>query len=494
MLLRDKTQDRHSGVLLAVSSLPSPYGIGSFGIEAYKFVDFLRDAQQHFWQILPLNTLGEGNSPYKSPSAFAGEMLYIDIDFLLRDGYLEASDLKDVDFPKNVDYKIAREFKIPLLEKAVKNFDADNKNYRKFCTENSFWLDDYARYSTALEIYNAKDITELPDGFKYKIPDFMGVFKQKYADKINFYKVTQYFFFCQYFELKRYANKRGVKIIGDIPFYVSPDSADVWANPDCFMLDRNFTPTLVAGVPPDVFSSSGQLWGNPIYNWQNMRQSNYKWWCVRLGFCREMYDVIRVDHFRAFANYYQIPFGKSALEGEWVTGEGKVFWDTVKQTLGDINIIAEDLGGEEEKDVIDLLQYTDFPNMKILQFAFTGDMQNLFLPQNYPYNCVCYTGTHDNDTSLGWYNGALVKERVIFNRLIADSQSSIPHSMIKALSQSNAMLCIIPMQDLLCLDATARMNTPGTTGDNWIWRITQDDINSANANTLKSLTKERNKK
>ena len=493
MQSRDKTEKKHSGVLLALSSLPSPYGIGSLGKKAFEFVDFLRDAHQSFWQLLPLCPLGEGNSPYKSPSTYAGEILYIDIDFLVRDGLLNKNDLQDCNFDKNVDYYAARKFKIPLLKKAVNNFDKSNKNYKGFLRDNEFWLEDYACFETALEVYSAKRVCDLPEGFKYKIPDFMNVFKQKYKQVIDFYKVTQYFFFCQYYELKRYANKNGINIIGDIPFYVAPDSADVWGNPDDFLLDRNFTPTKVAGVPPDVFSASGQLWGNPIYNWENMRKNNYRWWKSRLKFCGEMYDVLRIDHFRAFAEFYEISYRENnASSGSWVQGEDKQFWDSIKQSLGKMNIIAEDLGGEEDHKVISLLEYTQFPNMKILQFGFKTDVKNIYLPQNYPYNCVCYTGTHDNDTALGWYNKASTKERVIFNTLIRNNTGCVAHDMIRALSKSQSMLCIIPMQDVLCLDSNARMNTPGTIGNNWTWRMSENDINKDNAKLLKKLTKERN--
>lgn len=493
MPLRDKTQKRYSGVLCAVSSLPSNYGIGSFGIEAYKFVDFLCEAKQRFWQILPLNPLGENNSPYKSTSTYAGEMLYIDIDFLLRDGLLADDDIGEYSFSKNVDYDTARKLKLPLLYKAAKNFDINNKNYKSFLNDNDFWIEDYAIFATALEIYKTQSLTSLPDSIKYRVPDAIGKFKKSYEEKINFYKITQYFFFCQYYELKRYANGKGIKIIGDIPFYVSSDSTDVWCNPNDFKVGRDFTPTAVAGVPPDAFSSSGQLWGNPIYNWQNMKQNNYRWWQSRLAFCRNMYDVLRIDHFRAFANYYSIPYGsKNAMAGSWIAGEGETFWDKMRDTIGNINIIAEDLGGEEDQAVIDLLKHTDFPNMKILQFGFTGDMHNIYLPQNYPYNCVCYTGTHDNDTVLGWYNKASTKERVVFNTLIRNNTGCISHDMIRALSKSESMLCIIPMQDLLRLDSRARMNTPGTKGNNWVWRMSSEDINKDNAKLLKKLTKERN--
>lgn len=492
MQSKDKTQKRYSGVLLAVSSLPSNYGIGSFGVEAYKFIDFLRDSHQRFWQILPLNPIGEGNSPYKSSSAFAGELLYIDIDFLVRDGLIDCCEIEDIKSSKNVDYNAVRSFKLPLLKKAVKRFDKENKNYKVFLRENEFWLNDYALFETALQVFGVSSICDLPDDFKYKIPQFIDRFEEKYQSRIDFYKIAQYFFFCQYYELKRYANKSGVDIIGDIPFYVSLDSADVWGNPDDFLLDQNFKPKQVAGVPPDIFSESGQLWGNPIYNWQNMREDNYDWWVKRLAFCCDMYDVIRIDHFRAFAKFYSIPYSKNALFGDWISGEGESFWNVVREKLGDINIIAEDLGGEDDPQVTKLLEKTGFPNMKILQFAFTGSMQNVFLPQNYSYNCVCYTGTHDNDTALGWYNKASTKERVIFNTLIRNNANCVPYDMVRALSKSDAMICIVPMQDLLCLDSSARMNTPGTIGGNWVWRMSDDDINNENAKLLKKLTKERN--
>lgn len=492
MPLKDKDNKRYSGVLCAISSLPSRYGIGTFGIEAYKFIDFLRDAKQHFWQILPINPLGEGNSPYKSTSTYAGEILYIDLDLLVREGLLNACDIPGREFPAGVDYDAVRAFKIPLLQKAAENFNVKSKNYRNFLRENDFWLDDYALFEAALTVCKTKTVTAFPEGIKYRLPDSIKNFKTKYKKQIDFYKITQYFFFCQYYELKRYANQNGISIIGDIPFYVSCDSADVWVNPDNFMLERDFTPTAVAGVPPDVFSQDGQLWGNPIYNWENMRDDGYRWWQSRLSFCREMYDVIRIDHFRAFAAFYSIPYGSTAKSGEWKRGEGATFWDKMCERLGKIDVIAEDLGGEEDPDVISLLKHTDFPNMKILQFAFTGDMQNIYLPQNYPYNCVCYTGTHDNDTAIGWYRAASAKERVMLNGMVSDATNNISHDMIRMISESPSMLCIIPMQDLLCLDSHARTNVPGISVGNWQWRMSKSDISQENSELLKGLTKERN--
>lgn len=493
MPLKDKSQKRYSGVLCAVSSLPSDEGIGTFGKKAYDFVDFLVKAKQRFWQILPLNLLGQGNSPYKSVSCFAGEILYIDLSFLEREGLLEKSDISDFsEFSHEVNYQKVREYKLPLLFKAAINFDKHSKNYKFFLKENGFWLDDYAIFVTALSVYKTEHLTDLPDGLKYRIPDEIKKFENRYKTEIALQKTLQYFFYCQYYELKKYANENGVKIIGDIPFYVSPDSVDVWVNPDNFCLNRDFTPKLIAGVPPDIFSKSGQMWGNPIYNWQNMRQNDYSWWKKRLEFCRDMYDVLRIDHFRAFANYYQIPSdSKNALSGEWQMGEGIKFWNEIKKDLGEIFIIAEDLGGENDPDVKSLLRETDFANMKILQFAFDGDIKNQYLPQNYPYNCVCYTGTHDNNTALGWYNSASLKQKTQFNSLMLEN-NSVSHSMIRALSKSNSMLCIIPMQDLLSLNSCARMNTPSTESGNWEWRMKDNDITPENAQLLKNLTAERN--
>ncbi len=491
MPLRDKK--RYSGVLLAVSSLPSPYGIGTFGEAAFAFIDFLRDSKQRFWQILPLNPLGEGNSPYKSISCFAGEMLYIDLDLLIKDGLLSIDDVGKYDFSQNVDYKSVRKFKFPLLIKAAENFDQGCRDYRKFLKDNNWWLECYAIFAAALDVYKTKKLTALPDGIKYRVPDAIKKFKEKHLKQINFHKIMQYIFYCQYFELKNYANKNGVRIIGDIPFYVSPDSVDVWSNPDDFKVGRDFTPTAVAGVPPDIFSHSGQLWGNPIYNWQNMKRNEYRWWQSRLVFCRRLYDVLRIDHFRAFANFYSIPFGSATgIAGSWEKGEGIAFWHKMDEKIGTLQIIAEDLGGEKDPDVISLLKYTDFPNMKILQFGFTGDMQNVFLPQNYDYNSVCYTGTHDNDTSLGWYNSAPKKQKAVFDALVKENEYSVSHRMIRAASKSPSMLCIIPIQDILGLDTSARMNIPGTKRGNWQWRMNIDDINPDNAKLLKKLTKERN--
>lgn len=494
MLLRDKKLKKQSGVLLSISSLPSKYDIGSLGESAYRFVDFLKSANQKYWQILPVNPLGEGDSPYKSTSCFAGEMLYIDIDFLIRDGLLKADDIQDHTPSDNTDYISAREYKLPLLKKAAENFNTSHPSYIKFTRDNAWWLDDYALFSCALQSFHTDRLCELPDGIKYRVPELLEAFCEKHNKRIEFHKIMQFIFFDQYYSLKKYANRNGISIIGDIPFYVSPDSADVWVNPDNFKVGRDFTPTAVAGVPPDIFSNEGQLWGNPIYNWQNMKRNNFFWWSRRLSMCKALYDVIRIDHFRAFARFYSIPYGaENAKSGTWEKGIGIAFWSAIVKNIGAMNIIAEHLGGEDDVLVKELLQQTGFPDMKIMQFAFTGDMQNEFLPQNYNYNCVAYTGTHDNDTSLSWYENASRREKAVFNSLIKDNQLPVPHRMIRELSKSAAKIIIIPMQDILTLDASARMNTPGTKQGNWQWRMSEEIMNTDNAKLLKNLTRERNK-
>ena len=480
MRLRDKLIKNSCGTLLAISSLPSKDGIGTFGIDAYKFIDFLKATRQKYWQMLPLVPLGEGNSPYKSISCFAGEMLYIDLPFLVRDGLLPPSLLKDM--PQGpIDYNDVRQYKIPLLKIVAQNFDTQSLVYRRFLEQNEFWIEDYALFAAALDVFKTDRLSGLSGGIKYRIPTDMRYFDEQYFEEIEFHKIMQFLFFKQFFELKAYAQKSGIKFIGDIPFYVSADSADVWKNPDYFAVGRDFTPTLVAGVPPDIFSENGQLWGNPIYNWENHRKNDYQWWRRRLGAMADMFDVIRIDHFRAFADYYVIPNAKGdARCGNWQKGEGIRFWNTIEKYSGRFNIIAEDLGGEDSPEVAELIRKTGFPNMKVLQFAFTGNPHNCFLPQNFNGNCVCYTGTHDNDTSLGWYNNADRKTRMVFNTYLPpDGKANEVYRLIGAAATSNAALMVIPMQDWLCLDSSARMNTPGTANGNWKWRLDSCDFDES---------------
>lgn len=485
MRSRDK---REYGVLLHISSLPSAYGIGSLGAAAYEFVDFLAKSGGKYWQILPLVPLGEGNSPYKSSSCFAGEPLLIDLDLLVKDGLLENDELPEEDFCSAVDYKRLRKTKTPALYLAAARFDTDNTKYREFLEKND-WIDDYAVFVTAMEKFKLKSILDLPSGIKYRDEQCLKEFYEENQTQIERQKILQFLFFSQYNALREYANGKGIKIIGDIPFYVSHDSAEVWSNRQEFRLGKDFTPLRVAGVPPDIFSKEGQLWGNPIYDWDYQKKTGFSWWKKRLKYCAELYDVIRIDHFRAFESFYSIPFGaKNAKTGNWEKGPAMNFWRSVE--IKGMDIIAEDLGGDEP-EVEKLVRDTGFPNMKVLQFGFSTDLQNKFLPQNYNKNCVCYTGTHDNNTVLGWYNSADTSERLLFSRLAPEPELSPCQRMICMAMESRAKLVIVPMQDWLQLDERARMNTPGTKHGNWSWRMNKDALTEGLQKTMKKICRER---
>ena len=489
MPLRDDGK-KCSGILLAVSSLPSKYGIGSFDKTAYDFVDFLAASNQSYWQILPLCPVGKGNSPYSSYGAFAGEILYIDIEELKNQGLIK--NIPDCNFEKNVDYDKVRRFKYPLLREAAENFDTENKEYKRFCNDNNYWLQNYAEFMTIRESTLGEPLYKWDEELKFKIPEKIADINIRYMEEIDFYKITQYFFYIQYKKLKDYANKKRIKIIGDIPFYVSPNSADVWGEPDLFMLKRDISPKLVAGVPPDIFSQAGQLWGNPIYNFEYQKKNNFKWWQQRIHLNSQLYDIIRIDHFRAFSDYYIIDAeAENATNGYWEKGIGYEFFDILKNNFKDIKIIAEDLGGETQ-EVRDLIKYTAFPNMKILQFAFDSDLSDPFLPFNFNENCVCYTGTHDNNTTLGWYKNADYKEKLLFDKLIEKEYDSPVMNLILAGMKSAADTVIIPMQDYLELEENHRMNIPSIENGNWQWRFSKEDLNDNLIKKIKELTKSRN--
>lgn len=495
MLLRG-SQAKHkrtSGILLSITSLPSDYGIGSLGAEAFKFVGFLKKTRQTYWQILPLCPVGKGNSPYCSVSAFAGEILLIDIEQLLNDGLLQPKDVPNREFPKNTDYAAVRKFKLPLLKKAAENFDIKNRSFQSFKKENRYWLNDYCLFMAIKDRFSGAPFYKWDAPFKYRFPEAINEFKDTHGEEILFYEITQFLFYSQYCRLKTYAERNGIEIIGDIPFYVSLDSADVWSNPNCFKLGRDMTPVLVAGVPPDVFSSDGQLWGNPIYDWDFQKKTDYAWWRMRLVHNAGLYDVIRIDHFRGFADYYTIPYGSpDAKSGKWEKGVGIGFWNSVKPDITNTEIIAEDLGGETA-EVQRLIHETGFPNMKVLQFAFNSDLKNQFLPKNMERNCVCYTGTHDNDTSLGWYQKASNLEKLMFSRLVPkDKSGSVALSLIAFGMKSKARLVIIPLQDYLELPSKDRMNTPGSGKNNWEWRFEKNSLTEDLSNTILRLTKGRN--
>ena len=483
---------KESGVLMHISSLPSNYGIGDLGREAYRFVDFLKSSRQTYWQLLPLCPGGKGNSPYSSVSAFAGEILFIDLYGLVKDGLLSPDEIREENFPKNTDYKKAMEFKLPLIKKAAERFNPKSRDFKIFLNENAYWLSDYALFMAIKAAFPNKSFTELEDGLKYRLPDSIARFKKNHSEQILFYEITQYFFFAQYFRLKKYAAENSVKLIGDIPFYVQLESADVWSNPDIFRLGRDMTPVLVAGVPPDCFSEEGQLWGNPIYDWDYQKSTDYDWWRKRLIHNARLYDVIRIDHFRAFADYYTIPYGaKTAKIGVWEKGVGLPFWNTMKQYVT-AEIIAEDLGGNTP-EVERLVKDTGFPNMKVLQFAFDSDLDNPFLPKNYDRNCVCYTGTHDNDTTRGWFEKLSEHQQNMFSHLVPpDKSGSAVLSLISFAMKSKARMVIIPMQDYLQLDSCDRLNTPGVAFGNWEWRLTPNDLTDELSDEIKRLSSGRN--
>lgn len=495
MLLRGKKikSNKTSGILLPLPALPSEHGIGDLGIEAYNFIDFLSRTNQSYWQLLPLCPVGKGNSPYHSSSTFAGEILYININQLAEAGLISPKNIPDVSFSKNTDYKSVRNFKLPLLKEAAENFDIETKDFLKFKKENRYWLKDYALFMAIKDSFGGAHFKTWDDALKYRDKEALLLFEDMHPEEILFYEITQYFFHSQFSRLKIYAEKSGVKLIGDIPFYVSHNSADVWSNPECFRLGRDLTPVLVAGVPPDIFSSSGQLWGNPIYDWDYHKKTGYSWWKQRLIKNAKLYDTIRIDHFRAFADYYTIPYGaKNAKGGKWEKGVGISFWRTVKPYIKHTEIIAEDLGGDTE-EVRSLIEKTGFPNMKVLQFAFGTDLKDQFLPKNYPRNCICYTGTHDNDTTLGWYKKASSKEKLLFSRLVPEDKSgSIVLSLINYGMKSKAQTVIIPLQDYLELPSSERTNTPGTPSGNWEWRFEKKDLTDSLAETISRLSKNRN--
>lgn len=483
---------RANGILMPVFSLPSPYGIGTFGDAAYEFVDFLKKGGQSFWQILPINPTNYGDSPYQSFSAFAGNPYFIDLDILVTEGLLTKSEIEDCDFGDNiecVDYAKLYNNRYPLLKKAFNRFNM-NKNHLEFTAENSYWLDDYALFTAIKKANRETAWNNWENPLKKREPDALKKIAEYCENEINFYKFLQFKFYEQWYALKKYANKNGIKIIGDIPIYAAFDSADVWANPDQFMLDSDCNPKLVAGVPPDAFSSDGQLWGNPVYNWDYMKKTNYSWWKKYLSNALCRYDVVRIDHFRGFESFFAIPYGdKDAKGGKWINGPDTDLFDEIKKDFGEnLPIIAEDLGVITPA-VRRMLDKTGFCGMKVLQFAFDGDSNNAYLPHNLIRNCVVYIGTHDNDTVIGWLkNSDAETVKYVKNYLNCQSNDGFNWTMIKAAMSSVADTCIITAADLLGLDSKGRINTPSTLGGNWTWRIKRECINDWLAEILKENT------
>lgn len=459
---------RSAGILMHISSLPGKRGIGSLGNAAYEFVDFAADAKLSLWQVLPLCTTSYGDSPYQSPSALAGNPYFIDLDTLAGDGLLRSTELPE--YPAgDVDYARLFEERYATLKKAYRRFDKNLPDYVSFKAENASWLDDYALFMAIKEAHGYASWDTWEDGLRYRTASL-----KKFSARAEFYKFLQYEFFTQWKRLKAYANSKGIYIVGDMPIYVAYDSVDVWADPKQFLLEPDLSRKSVAGVPPDYFSAEGQLWGNPIYDWDYMESTGYAWWIKRMRAALGLYDIIRIDHFRAFADYYAIPAGYTdAKIGEWKTGPDKKFFDVIDRELGSPAIIAEDLG-ELHDCVRELVKATGYPGMKVLQFAFDGNPANEFFYENYPENCVAYSGTHDNDTTRGWFSSLDDGGKELVCRMLDCSGERVTQTFVERLFASKANTVVIPMQDFLDLPSSARMNTPSTLGGNWTWRCTED--------------------
>ena len=488
---------RQSGVLMHISSLPGKYGIGSFGQSAYDFVDFLVRTKQRYWQILPLGTTSYGDSPYQSFSAFAGNTYFIDFDILIEEGLLNEADVKGAEFgddPRKVDYAKIFDARRPIMEKAVARFlKADDlSDYESFVEQNAAWLEVFAEYMAIKEHFDNLAWTEWPDeAIRRRDAASLASYREKLADKLTYHRVTQYLFFKQWLRLKAYANEHHIEIVGDMPIYVAADSADVWAQPHFFKTDAVGKPTCVAGCPPDEFSETGQLWGNPIYDWEAMDKDGYAWWIERLRESFKIYDIVRIDHFRGFESYWEVPADSdTSATGKWVKGPDYKLFAAVKEALGDLNIIAEDLGFMTD-EVIELRERTGFPGMKILQFAFNPDDESIDSPHLAPNNSVMYTGTHDNNTVLGWYKDEIddATRQYMAQYTNRKEYETVPHAMLRTIFASVSFMAIATMQDLLELDSAARMNYPSTIGGNWTWRMTAEELNPIVEGELYSLTK-----
>lgn len=491
-----------------ISSLPSPYGIGTLGKAARDFVDFLEAAGQTFWQTLPICPTSYGDSPYQSCSTYAGNPYFIDLDLLREEGLLEKEDYEGISWEirtDQVDYGILYRERFDVLGKAARRFrhriresghtgdgiSTLKEAYETFCRENGFWLDDFALFMTIKNLNGGKAWTEWDSALRNREKEALELVRARQEGEIAFWKILQFFFFRQWKALHNYCAGKNIRIIGDMPFYVALDSVDVWARPDLFLLDEERIPIEVAGVPPDGFSETGQLWGNPVYRWEEHKKTGYSWWIQKIGYlCRE-YDILRIDHFRGFDSYYTVKYGsEDARGGTWRPGPGYALFEALKKSRGDLPIIAEDLGYTTES-VRKLLKDTGFPGMKILQFGFDerDEGSSDHLPHQYPVHCVAYTGTHDNDTLCGWLEHADPGDVACARDYLRLEGAKEPHwDMIKALYATAAETVIVQTQDLLGLDSESRMNTPSTMGGNWCWRLCQGDLNKELAEKLRHIT------
>lgn len=484
---------RTSGLLLSVSSLPSPYGIGAFGAAAYRFVDFLVEARQSHWQILPLGCTGYADSPYQSFSTFAGNPYFIDLDLLCDEGLLTPNECSGVDWggdARRVDYGALHEHRFNVLYLAYGRFDKTSDAFKDFCDKQAYWLDDFALFMALKHAQGGVSWQQWPQPYRLRQPKEMAGFAARHTDEIGFWRFTQFQFFKQWHRLKAYANRRGVTLIGDLPIYVADDSADVWANPALFALDDDRRPLLVAGVPPDAFSADGQLWGNPVYNWDEMARRGYDWWIARMRMACDTCDIVRLDHFRGVEQYYVLPAGAAnAVGGSWRQGPGMALFEALQAALGPLPLIAENLGylthGTRQ-----LHDDSGYPGMRVLQFGFSaGDHDNENLPHNVGVNNVVYAGTHDNDTTAGWLAALPPADRAhLLDYLGIRDGAGLVWQLLRAVLATHARCAVLTMQDCLQLGPEARMNTPSTLDGNWQWRALDSDFDPTLAKRLAQMT------
>lgn len=490
--------ERYSGILLHPTSLPSPYGIGDLGKGAYEFVDYLVEAGQKLWQTLPLGPTGFGDSPYQSFSAFAGQRLLISPQLLVQDGLLWVEDVQDVpDFPpRQVDYGWVLDYKNQLFEKAFNRFRNGAASdlvdqYEDFCKENEEWLPDYAFFMACKDLHQGRNWLEWERELVNPTEQVRAQYEKQLSREIQYYCFLQFIFFKQWKAVKAYANEKGIQIIGDIPIFVSLDSADVWANKSMFQLDSNGYPLAVAGVPPDYFSETGQLWGNPLYDWKKHEKDDFGWWIARIKQQLKLFDILRVDHFRGFEAYWAVPYGEAtAINGEWCKAPGKKLFTAIEKAFGrKIPIWAEDLG-VITPEVEELRDEFAFPGMKVLQFAFEDLEDNEMMPEHHVENGICYPGTHDNNTAIGWYQNIPMESKKKVSKYTHAGGATIHWDLIRIALESKAKYTVIPMQDVLGLDSSARMNIPGVVARNWAWRFETSQIDEFWTKYLCKLTKE----